>query len=153
MHELFRARRAVGWLFFLFLLAGCAAPTAMPEPAAPLSIHDAWARPGVDISAVYLEIHNEGATADRIVHAEAPDVAETVELHQTTMDNDVMAMQPVESIEVPASGTAWLEPGGYHIMLIALTQELAVGDIFTATVYLEGAGSLEVPVTVREAAE
>ena len=46
------------------------------------------------------------------------------ELHRTTIENEVMKMEPVPVIEVPARGSVALEPGGYHIMLMGLQTDL-----------------------------
>jgi periplasmic copper chaperone A len=60
-------------------------------------------------------------------------------------------MHPVERIEVPAGGSVSLEPGGYHIMLINLTQELEVGGTIDLTVTFEKAGDIKVTAEVRAA--
>ena len=77
------------------------------------------------------------------------DVAEAVELHETKMENDVMRMQPVASVEVPAGGQVTFEPGGLHIMLIGLQRELEAGDRFKITLQFEESGTLTVEVSVR----
>ena len=100
-------------------------------------------------SAIFMTIQNTGDTADRLIRASA-NVAETVELHRSTVEDGVMRMRPVEAIEIPAGGSVELKPGDYHIMLINLTQDLNVGDQFTATLEFEQAGTIEVEVEVRE---
>ena len=90
---------------------------------------------------------NEGREDDRLVAAQT-DVAATVEIHQTTMDGDVMRMQQVAAIEIPAGGQVELEPGDYHIMLIGLHRDLAVGDRFSVTLTFEKSGTLTVLGTI-----
>lgn len=120
----------------------------------PVSVTDAWARPamqmsGMSTAAVYLTLHNSGAEDDRLVGA-STDAAETVELHQSSMEGGVMRMEPVDGIDVPAGETVRLEPGGLHLMLIGLTRDLAAGDHLTITLQFERAGEIEVDVEVRE---
>jgi periplasmic copper chaperone A len=100
-------------------------------------------------SAVYMTLVNSGGQADRLLSA-STDAAQTVELHETTMENNVMRMAPVlDGIEVPANGQAELRPGGLHVMLIGLTRELAAGDTVRLTLSFERAGSVTVDAPVR----
>lgn len=96
-------------------------------------------------SAIYMTIANTGAADDTLVAARA-DVATTVELHETTMQDNVMKMQPVENIPVPAGGSVELKRGGLHVMLLGVKQELKAGDTFPAVLVFAKAG--EIPVTV-----
>jgi copper(I)-binding protein len=120
------------------------------DVAAPdIKIMEPFARTSIPNGAVYMHLMNEGGTADRLVSAET-DVAEAVELHQTTMENDVMRMAPIDAVELPAGGSATLEPGGMHIMLMGLQKELAIGDTFELTLNFEQSGSQTIQVEVKE---
>ncbi len=106
-------------------------PTGSMEPMAPgLYVRDAWTResPMVDLAgAAYLVIHNNTDADDALIGASSP-VAEVVEIHQSSMDDEgVMSMAQVEEIPIPAYEDAILEPGGYHIMLINLVEPLVEG--------------------------
>lgn len=103
----------------------------------------------VETSAVYMTLRNTSATADRLMQANTP-VAETVELHTVEQNNGVMAMRPVSGIEVPANSEVVLEPGGFHMMLIGVTQELAPGDMIDVTLQFEQAGEVAVQAEVRQ---
>lgn len=100
-------------------------------------------------SAVYMVIVNEGQAADDLVGASS-DVAATVETHETTIVNDVMRMQPVKGIPVPAAGKVELKPGGYHVMLIGVMRELKQGDRFTLKLHFQKSGDLIVSPEVRQ---
>ncbi|MCO5317738.1 MAG: copper chaperone PCu(A)C [Microthrixaceae bacterium] len=63
----------------------------------------------------------------------------------------MMTMQPVESIEVPAGETVALEPGGYHVMLIGLVEDLEVGDTVEVTLEFESGETQAVTAEVKEA--
>jgi len=118
--------------------------------AAPdIKIMEPFARASIPNGAVYMHLVNEGGTADRLVTIET-DVAEAAELHETRMDeNDIMRMGPVDAVDVPARGSAVLEPGGMHIMLMGLQKELATGDTFELMLNFEQSGpqTIEVEVT------
>jgi copper(I)-binding protein len=62
----------------------------------------------------------------------------------------MMGMRPIERLEIPAGGTVELKPGGYHIMLIQLVQELKVGDKIEITLTFEKAGDVTITAEVRE---
>lgn len=100
-------------------------------------------------SAIYMTIANTGASDDTLLAARA-DVATAVELHETTMQDDVMKMQPVENIPVPAGGSVELKRGGLHIMLLGVKQELKAGDTFPAVLVFAQAGEIPITVTVQD---
>ncbi|MBS1254070.1 MAG: hypothetical protein MAG451_03126 [Anaerolineales bacterium] len=121
------------------------------SPATPqIHVEGAWSRPATagGTGAVYVTVTNEGGAADSLLGAQS-EIAEAVELHETTMENDVMRMQPVSSVEVPAGGRVTFEPGGLHVMLIGLKQDLSAGDRFEITLQFEASGSVPVEVSVR----
>ena len=143
----------------LLFLGGCAPSAPAPTPATirqagGVSVEDAWARaaagPGAT-SAVYLTIHNAGATDDQLVGARS-DAARTVEVHRSSMDNGVMRMSPAGPVPVPAGGDLALQPGGLHIMLMDLPNDLAEGSKIDVTLAFEVAGDVPVQVPVRSAA-
>jgi periplasmic copper chaperone A len=98
--------------------------------------------------AAYLVVRNAGTTEDRLIRA-ASDVAGAVELHTVEESNGVMAMRPVEAIDVPAGEVVELRPGGFHVMLVGLNRELRPGDTVALTLEFERAGSVDVRAAVR----
>ena len=54
--------------------------------------------------------------------------AETAEVHQMKMENGMMRMRAVPSLQLPAGIQVKLEPGGYHIMLFDLRRSLVAGQ-------------------------
>ncbi len=130
---------------------------APSQPAGPkIVVEEVWARPtragmgGKVTSAAYMVIKNEGSDPDRLVGAMS-DIAEAVEIHQTVMEGDVMKMRQVEGgLEIPAKGEVRLKPGGYHIMLIGVKQQLKPGDRFTLILEFEKSGKKTLQVEVKE---
>ena len=77
-------------------------------------------------------------------------MAEVVELHEVVMRGDVMQMQQIAGgIPVAAKGATELKPGGYHIMLIGLKQDLKVGDKVKVNLTFEKAGPQVVEAEVK----
>ncbi|WP_129672898.1 copper chaperone PCu(A)C [Candidatus Chloroploca sp. Khr17] len=100
-------------------------------------------------TAGYMVIKNSGSEPDYLVAA-AADIAETIELHNVLMENDVMRMRPVEKIEVPAGGEVELRPGGFHVMFIDVTRDVKEGESIPVTLTFERAGTVEVNAVVRQ---
>lgn len=144
-----RCAALAGILLLVMILSGCGPLAASAGP--DLRIEDAWARPAPQSSngAVYFTLRNEGNAEDTIVGVSA-DVATATELHQTTHEDDVMRMMPMESVPVPAGSGVVFEPGSYHVMLIGLTHALQVGDQFDVTLEFEKSPPLTTEVVVRE---
>jgi hypothetical protein len=77
------------------------------------------------------------------------DAAETIEVHDVVMDGTVMQMMPQhDGLEIQAGEEVALEPGGYHIMMMGLTESLIAGEEFTAILTFEHAGEVEVTVPI-----
>lgn len=103
--------------------------------------------------AAYLIIRNAGGEADRLIGG-TTEVARAVEIHEVTEAEGIMTMQPLrEGLEISAGGEVALEPGGYHLMLFGLTEDLTRGKSFALTLQFARAGEVTVTVTVRSRAE
>lgn len=98
-------------------------------------------------AAAYMTLTNDGDSADQLISA-STDIAGSVELHQTTTEDGSMSMQQVTGVEIPAGGQAVLEPGGLHVMLIGVTEDLAEGDTVELTLAFEDAGEQTVSAEV-----
>ncbi len=152
-----RTIRNLGRAAVLALLAVAAAPPAGAQTATAgdIAVEAAWARASMGMGragAAFLTLRNQGDTDDRLIAAES-DVSEVAELHTHTMDGGVMRMRQVEAIAVPAGGTAVLEPGGDHVMLMGLAAPLKTGESFALTLIFETAGSVTLEVPVRALGE
>jgi hypothetical protein len=85
-----------------------------------------------------------------VLRSASGSVAASVELHMSQMDNGVMKMQPQEMVEVPAQNKVEFKPGGLHIMLVNLKQDLKSGDRFELTLQFDKAGAQTIQVIVKE---
>ena len=100
-------------------------------------------------TAVYFVIENDGGSQDTLLGA-TTDVAMSAEVHQTKIENNVAQMLPVSSLDVPANGRVEFKPGGYHVMLNGLMQDLKVGDTFKLNLQFKESGVVIVDVTVQQ---
>ena len=117
-----------------------------------LVIKNAWSRPNFtgDNGGAYVIIENTGSEVETLLGAES-EVAGATEIHQMIMKDDVMSMEPVsENLQIPAGGQLELKSGSYHIMLIDLQKDLAVGDEFTIMLNFEIAGMVMVTFQVYQ---
>jgi copper(I)-binding protein len=128
----------------LLLLAACGAAATGSE----IVVSDARVPvPAGANGAGYLTLANDGDADDRLVGA-STDIAEAVELHESSMEGGSMSMRQLEGIDVPAGGAAVLEPGGLHLMLVGVTDELTVGDAVELTLEFAEAGEQTVRAEV-----
>lgn len=135
---------------------GSAGDEATGAPGAALTVIDAWARsaPEGDISAAYMTLANDGDEPVVIVEAASP-VAQVVELHETRHEEGHedegghATMMPVDQIVVPAGEQVSLEPGGLHIMLIGLVEDLNPGDVIPISLVLEDGSTVELEAAVE----
>jgi copper(I)-binding protein len=100
--------------------------------------------------AVFMRVINDGQGPDRLVGGET-DVARVVEIHETVMEGDVTTMQMLANgLEIPAKSEVLLKPGSFHVMLIGMQRDLAVGDRFNITLQFEESGEMDLAVQVQE---
>jgi len=115
----------------------------------PMTIEHPWARPNLPNRpvAVYLNVTNSGTVPDRLVSATAQGF-EAAEIHTVVMEGEVMKMQRIDGLDVPAGGGAMLSPGGNHLMLFGANQLYTEGAHFPLTLAFERAGEVSVEVSV-----
>lgn len=120
-----------------------------------VTVAHAWVRataPGQRVAGAYLEISS--AVPGKLVAASSP-VAGSVEIHSMRLENGIMKMRQLESLELPAQQTVKFEPGGLHIMLLALKRPLKRGDKIPLRLTLQRADRsttvVEVQAEVRNA--
>ncbi len=136
----------------MLILAGMLLLSACSPEGTDIEAHDYWARAALrdGTSAVYMLLHNHSDTDDELVGI-STDVASAAEMHLSQMSADgVMQMTRQESIPMPADVDLELQPGGYHIMLIGLKQDLKAGDEFSLTLYFKNHEEIILTIPVLE---
>lgn len=123
------------------------------QASAQTQVDDAWVRAtvaGQQATGAFMTI--TASSDSKLLIAQSP-VAKIVQVHQSTMKNDVMSMQPVEFVALPAGKAVTLDPHSYHIMLIDLVKQVKEGDKMPLTLTVENAKgekeSIKVEATAR----
>lgn len=126
------------------------AATALAQPAlAQTTVKDPWVRATVaqqKATGMFAQISS--ASGGRLVSASSP-VAGVVEIHEMKMDGDVMRMRALPGLDLPAGQAVELKPGGHHVMLIDLKQQLKPGDTVVVSLVIEGADKKRETVEVK----
>ena len=143
-------KNQTGWLLSIALMAFATSIQAQDAKVGAIKIENAYVRataPGQPAAGAFMKIDNSGA-ADQLVSASSPAAGE-VQLHQMSMEGNVMKMGQVKDITVPANGTVDLKPGGYHIMLMNIKAPLKVGETVPVKLKFAKAGEVEVKLPVN----
>jgi copper(I)-binding protein len=138
--------------FVLALAASAtfALPVFAAAPAAdPLAVTAPWVRatvPQQKSTGAFMVIKAPGGA--RLVAVSSP-VAGMGELHQMSMQGDMMKMQQVDSIDLPAGKDVNLASGGYHVMLMNLNRQLKEGETVALTLVTEGRDKKRSSITLQ----
>ncbi|KCZ48981.1 hypothetical protein HY17_14980 [Hyphomonas sp. CY54-11-8] len=111
------------------LLAACSGPADAPAGESVIEVKDAFiVKPaeGRDVAAGGLMAYVTGAPVELV--GASTDVADRVELHTMTMEDNVMQMRQVESFTVSEGEPVVLQRGGNHLMLFGVDPAIAIGD-------------------------
>lgn len=122
------------------------------QASAQTKIDDAWVRatvPGQQSTGAFLKITS--STDSKLVSVQSP-VARTVQMHHSTMQNEVMRMDPVESVALPVGKTVVFDPDSYHVMLIGVYAQVKEGDKVPLTLTVEGVNGKKETITVEASA-
>ncbi|MGP0061406.1 MAG: copper chaperone PCu(A)C [Beijerinckiaceae bacterium] len=133
------------------IIASVAMAANAPVKIGSLVIDALWARatpPGTTVAGGFLRITNEGSEPDRLLGGQAA-FADHVEIHETSMVDDVMRMrQLTEGLEIKPGQTVEFKPGSYHVMFVGVKEPLKQGSRAKATLDFEKAGKVEVEFDV-----
>ena len=136
---------------FIFLITS-SLEAQMVSRKSGIEIQKAWARgtpPNAKNAAVYMILQNDGPLNDLLLSVQTS-VARIVELHTVVKEKNMMFMQPVKHISIPTLGTAVLKPGGSHMMLIDLKEQLKIGSHIDLTLKFKHAGEIRLKVPVQK---
>lgn len=132
------------------LIAAALFTLAAGSACAQTTVKDAWVRatvPQQQASGLFAEITS--AKGGRLVAVSSP-VAGVVEIHEMAMDGNVMKMRALpDGLPLPAGQAVMLKPGGYHVMLMGLKQQLKAGDKIPFTLTVEDADKTRETVKIE----
>lgn len=138
-------KKIIGLIVVLVaFLSACSAP-------GDLEVHQAWVRPTAqgENAAVYLTIHNHSANDDELTGVTTT-VADMVEIHESKMENDVMQMSMVTSLPIAADEEIIFTPGGLHIMLVNIKEELVLGGHTGIILHFKNHADIVVEVHIED---
>lgn len=139
----------VSALLLLVLGLGACRPPPSKNPTVQVEgAHIKTLAPGQTRAAAYFVLHNHGQQDLQVLHVEAR-VAAEAQIHRHIHEDGMMKMRRVRHLLVPADARLVFEPGGYHLMLLDISEPLAVGSQFTVTMEFDGADKVSFPVEVR----
>jgi len=116
-----------------------------------IEIHQAWVRPTAqdDNAAAYFTIHNYSANADELIGVTST-VADVAEIHESKIENDVMQMSMLTSLPIAAGQEIIFTPGGLHIMLANVKQELVLGENIGLILHFKNHADITVEVHIED---
>jgi copper(I)-binding protein len=117
-----------------------------------VEVVDAWARPSpevADSAAFYISLANNAEEEDAVVGVSA-DRCGSMQVHETVMVDDVMEMQHVDELALPPGETVVMEPGGFHLMCMMVSEPLVEGDAVDVDITLRSGSTMTVPVDVED---
>jgi hypothetical protein len=133
----------------VFLSAAVAAAVLAMPAFAQVTVKDPWVRATVTQQKATGAFMQITSTQDaRLIEAKSP-VAGVVEVHEMTMEKDVMKMRAVPGLDLPAGKAVELKPGGYHVMLMDLKQQMKEGETVPLTLVIEGKDKKRSTVEVK----
>lgn len=104
--------------------------------------------PGAVTAAGYASFINEGST-DVLLTGASSDAAERVEIHESTIEDGIARMRPVDRVVIPAGGTVDFAPRSHHLMLFGLRKPFAEGDKVKLVLSFEDEGGIEIELAVH----
>jgi copper(I)-binding protein len=134
---------AIACSLFFFGLLALNAPVLLADDQVAVAVQRPWMRavPNVmDTTAVYMVLVNSGSTPAKLVGGSTA-IADSVAPMITTKEGEglkqVVGMQGVDALEIPAHGTLVLEPNGNHLMVMGLKEHPKEGTQVDFTIKLE----------------
>lgn len=116
----------------VLMLGGAPAMVQAAEGTDDLVLDSAWVRampPGRPMTAAYLRVRN---LSDAPISVSSVSSSRgSASMHESREVDGRMQMREVPELMVPARGTANLEPGGLHIMVMALEATPVEGESLT----------------------
>ncbi|RYH70137.1 MAG: copper chaperone PCu(A)C [Alcaligenaceae bacterium] len=105
---------------------------------AQVTVKDAWVRatvPQQQATGAFMQL--KASKDSKLVSASSP-LTPVVEVHEMAMQDNVMRMRQISAVELPVGKAVDLKPGGYHVMLLDLKQQIKEGDTVPITLVFEG---------------
>jgi periplasmic copper chaperone A len=130
------------------LIAGCGTKPVESVTGATVTLPAVPGRPG----AAYFTL-NGGAADNRLMQVSSPQSVR-IELHESSMKNGMMTMNPLEGgVAVPAGGKVIFAPGGKHAMLFDLNPKIGPGTTMRLSFTYANGRVIEAEAAVKAAGD
>ena len=113
-----------------------------------IEIKNQWVRAsndGQDVGAAYMTIVSNEDTSLITIDS---DVTDVIEIHSMSMENGVMKMRMLDTLDLVAGKPTELSPGGFHLMLFDLKKPLTAGNEAHFTLHFKNKAGQEKIVAV-----
>lgn len=139
----------------LVFVAGAAACSSDDKSSSKsIKINDPWAMNATlsqGNGAAFMIIENTSSTEDELIAVSVPSsVAAEAQMHDVTMQGEMMKVVQVQSVSIPANGTRDFKHGSYHLMLMELKNPLEIGSNVDITLTFKNAGKMTVSFPVEK---
>jgi copper(I)-binding protein len=137
-----------------FAMAGQPESSQAEKGASGLYISQAWIRampPGQSNTAAYFTLENMGREALEVVGASSTAVAK-VEIHRSAMIDGMATMRPVAAVPLASQASVEFKPGGLHLMLLGLQQNLIPGESLELCLKLRAGETICTAAKIRKSA-
>src|ERR1035437_8363366 len=111
----------MNYIILLLSLIGFAVPQ--------INVENVWMRTankGMN-TALYFDVNNLSSKDDELTYVSS-NISNTVQIHETYKQWGNMGMRRVPSVITKGKGTFHFAPGGFHVMVIKLKENLKEGD-------------------------
>lgn len=133
----------LGWLFVATFAVTAASARA------DVTVDHPWVRgvvAGQTSTGAFMSIRSTETT--ELIGVSSP-MAASASLHRMVMADNMMSMEPMASLAIPAHGSVELKPGTYHVMLMGLKGALTVGATVPLVLTFRGGDQVERSLTVQ----
>ena len=117
-----------------------------------LVIQDVWIKDNPfnhPMTAGYLTIHNK-SNSDTKLMAVSSSIAERIEIHQMSMDNNIMKMRQLkDGLIIPANDITYLKPGDFHLMFFGLKKQMNPTETHLVNLTFHNLGTVVVHALVK----
>lgn len=113
-----------------------------------IEIKNQWVRAtkeGQEVGVAYMTIVSNKDTSLVTIDS---DIADAIEIHSMHMENGVMKMRMLDTLNLVADKPTELSPGGYHLMLFNLKKSLMTGDEAHFTLHFKNKAGQEQVISV-----
>ncbi len=136
---------------FAAILAAPFALSACADPA-PLYVDQAWVQMNANPKAPaagYFVIH--GGPEPVTLRAIQTEGALRIEMHDNVMQDGMMRMTPLDSVDVPAQTKVAFAPGGKHLMIFGVNPAVAEAGKLTMTMFFSNGDRILVDAAIKPA--